>query len=154
MKRITYILVALVGFSLMVASCKTVSETAAEQPEKKSEATTLRDEISGLWKLSGIEEPTQHLSAQEKESYESYLEEILLVYKLELYGDGTYTRVALEFRDRGKWRLVDGDTVIELYSEQPEHSASYYIVTYENPHLVLDEEQNGEKKKYYLQRAD
>ena len=138
---------------MMLSGCKTQQEVAEEVAEYKAPAG-IKETITGEWLLSGIDEETESLSGTDKEAYEEYLDTMLSLFSLTFFPDGAYSRVMANYKDRGTWRLVNGDTGIELYSDNNEYNTAYDIEDYNEPRLTLITAQDGVKKKFYLKRVN
>lgn len=138
---------------MMLSGCKTQQMIVDEEDAYEAPAG-IKETITGEWLLSGINEDTQSLSGTDKEAYEVYLETMVSKFSLTFFPDGTYSRVMANYNDRGTWRLVNGETGIELYSDNNEYNTAYDIEDYNEPRLTLITEQDGAKKKYYLKRGN
>lgn len=153
--KIKYVASALmiIGVAVFFSGCKSTKEITGEQEETVSRRMTLQEEIAGEWRLSGIEEEGVFSSDEEKQDYESYMEALTISFKLDLFSDGTYFRNMLDYSDRGRWRLISGDTELELFSNSPEYRMTYTIKDYNNPRLVLIKTEDGDRTELFLKRA-
>lgn len=121
---------------------------------QKEQVTTLRDEIVGEWRLIAFDGGNDNISGREKEDFEDYMEDLRVVFKLNLFADGTYFRNMPGFSDEGKWRLINGETGLVIFSNQSEYSTTFDIKDYNNPRLTISEMKNGDQRIFFLRRAE
>lgn len=152
MKYLTILMLSVIFFSF--TGCKTTQQQSVEaEEEQQMEVLTFRDEIVGDWKLLGLDEEIGEISSEEKEAYAENLDLLTEVYLLSIYGDGTYRKRIINGEETGRWRIVDGETGIELYPENGREE-QYYIKEYSNPLLRLEETKEGEKRVFHLRRSE
>ena len=94
------------------------------------------------------------MSGAEKEDFENYMEDLTVVFKLNLFADGTYFRNMPGYSDDGKWRLINGETGLELFSNKSEYSSAFDIKEYNNPRLTISMMKNGDQQLFLLVRAE
>lgn len=151
MKYLTFITLSV--FIIMFSGCKTTQQQVESQDEQPMAVTSIRDEIIGDWMLLGIDEDLGDIAPEEKEAYAENMDVLTQVYLLSIYGDGSYRKKIINDEETGRWRIVDGDTGLDLYPENgiEQH---YMIREYDNPLLRLVETKEGEKRVFHLRRAD
>ncbi|PID93659.1 MAG: hypothetical protein CSA95_07040 [Bacteroidetes bacterium] len=135
-------------------ACKTIysDRELSREEEEVSSSLSFQDQILGEWKLISFDKPLNpNMSVPEKEAYEKFLEELRSVYRLTLFGDGSYQRTTLKATERGRWRMTDGDSRIVLFSEGGVESY-FEVREYVEPLLLLVENHEGEEYLYHLHR--
>jgi len=154
--RVVYsIITILIISTFALTGCKSSKVVSGEEQEMQNErATSLRDEIVGEWRLIAYDGGNDDISGREKEDFENYMEDLTVVFKLNLFADGTYFRNMPGFSDNGKWRLINGETGLELFSNQSEYNTTFDIKEYNNPRLTISVMKNGDQQIFFLERAE
>ena len=147
------IAIVLCSFVLGFPSCKSSNESTTDQQEKEVVVATFREELVGEWRLVGLDEQIGDMTSAEKQVYSEYMESLNDVFLLTLFSDGAYQKNLPEGNEQGRWRLVNGDSGLSLFSEAGVEQ-QFEIREYSNPLLRLVETKEGDKTVFHLRRAD
>ena len=154
MKSFKYLIViVLCSFILGFPSCKSRLESTTNQQEKEDDVVSFREELVGEWRIVGLDESIGEMTPAEKQAYSEYMESFNDVFLLILFSDGSYQKNLPQGNENGRWRLVDGDSGLNLFSEDGVDQ-QYEIREYSNPLLRLVETKDGDKKVFHLRRAN
>ena len=154
--RVVYgFFIILIVSTIIFTGCKSSKVISGEEQEiQNQQATSLRDEIVGEWRLLAFDGGNDEMSGAEKEDFENFMEDLTVVFKLNLFADGTYFRNMPGYSDDGKWRLINGETGLELFSNKSEYSSTFDIKEYNNPRLTISMMKNGDQQLFLLVRAE
>lgn len=154
MKPFKYLIViVLCSFGLGFPSCKSSLETTADQQEKEVVVVSFREELVGEWHLVGLDEEVGDMTSAEKQVYSDYMDSLNDVFLLTLFSDGAYQKNLPQGDENGRWRLVDGESGLSLFSEDGVEQ-QFEIREYSNPLLRLVETREGNKRVLHLRRAN